>query len=140
MKGKKLSYDEKLQVLEEKKQERQRIFKELCKHVADGKSVNCFYYLTATDMKRMFEKYPEEFDQRELERAKMQGMDWWEEIGKRQANRTCLGNSRTWFYNMAHRYGWSDKVEIKAEHKGAVTVNVVNYGSQDACEDSVGNE
>ncbi len=58
-----------------------------------------------------------------------EGRQAWEEIGHKQANGQCLGNSRTWFYNMANRYGWRDKIEVEAEHKGQVQVQVVSYAS-----------
>jgi hypothetical protein len=74
--------------------------------------------------------YPEEFIQEELDNSLREGKIYWEDIGSRQANGNCLGNSRTWFYNMANRYGWKERLDIEAEHKGTVNVNVVSYASQ----------
>lgn len=130
MKGKKLSYKEKVAVLREKAEERRKIFKALCKHVGQGYSKECFTELSRHHIEEFFEKYPLEFCVEEFNIARQEGQAYWESLGRRQSDGTCLGNSRTWFYNMAMRYGWTDRVEVKAEHKGAVAVNIVNYGSQ----------
>ena len=59
-----------------------------------------------------------------------EGKDYWETLGKRQSEGTCLGNSRSWYYNMSNRYGWRDKHDVQAEHKGSVNVNVISYASK----------
>lgn len=129
MKGKKLEYKEKIARLRENAEERKKMFKQLCQHVAKGYSKDCFTEMSLRHIEEFFEKYPLEFDMEEYNMAKQEGKQYWETLGRRQADGTCLGNSRTWFYNMAMRYGWTDRVEVKAEHKGAVAVNIVNYGT-----------
>ncbi len=103
MKGKKLSAKERIEKLEADKNERRKIFKELCEHVGRGMSVESFPPLSANSIRKYLKDYPEEFCQEELDNAMRQGRDWWENVGRRQANGECLGNSRTWFYNMANR-------------------------------------
>ena len=85
-------------------------------------------------------KYPEEFPREEIELALVKGKEMWERIGLRQANGTCLGNSRSWFYNMANRYGWREKLDVEAEHKGEISVNVISYASQKARQDTENKE
>lgn len=132
MKGKKMTVKERLEKLERDKNERRKIFKELCDHVSEGLSIESFAGLSDRHFYRLAKMYPDDFDEEELYMAKQRGRDYWERIGQRQANGSCLGNSRTWYYNMANRYGWREKLEVEAEHKGSVNVNVVSYASQQA--------
>lgn len=130
VKGKKLSAKERIEKLEADKNERRKIFKELCEHVGKGMSLDSFAPLSANSIRKYLKEYPEEFCQEELDNAMRQGRDWWENVGRRQANGECLGNSRTWFYNMANRFGWREKLEVEAEHKGGINVNVISYASK----------
>lgn len=136
MKGKKLSIKERMAKLEGDKAERKKIFKELLDHVSSGLSMESFGPLSLTSVKTYLSSYPEEFVQEELDNAIRNSRSYWEDIGKRQANGQCLGNSRTWFYNMANRFGWREKLEVEAEHKGQVNINVVSYATQKARQDS----
>lgn len=135
MKGKKLTAKERLAKLEEDKNERRRIFKELCDHIAGGLSIESFGPLSDVTIKKYLSVYPEEFVEEELKDAMRRGRSYWETLGKRQAAGDCLGNSRTWFYNMANRFGWREKLEVEAEHKGQVNVNVISYATQKALRD-----
>jgi|SRR5215207_1415375 len=137
MKGKKLTVKERQEKLEASKIERRKIFKELCDHVSKGLSMECFGPLSVVSIREYLKTYKEEFVQEDLDNAIRQGRDWWENIGRSQANGSCLGNSRTWYYNMANRYGWREKLDIEAEHKGQVNINVVSYASQKAREKDV---
>lgn len=132
MKGKKLTLKERNEKLERDQNERRKIFKELCAHVERGYSLDCFGEMSVFTIKKYLKTYPEEFCEEELEEAVRKGKGHWEEIGYRQANGACLGNSRTWYYNMVNRYGWHEKSQIETEHKGQVNVNVVSYASQKA--------
>jgi hypothetical protein len=129
MKGRKLSHKEKIAKIAAHKTYRQAIFKELCAHVAKGYSADCFPKLSIVSIRNYLKIYPEEFLQDELDEAMREGKVFWEDIGARQANGLCLGNSRTWYYNMANRFGWREKLDIEAEHKGTVAVNIVSYAS-----------
>lgn len=129
MKGRKLSSQERIAKLEEDATERKRVFKELCDHVQGGLSLESFGPLSPVSIKKYLKAYKEEFIEEELEDALRKGRGYWESIGKRQANGECLGNSRTWFYNMANRYGWREKLEVEADHKGTLNVNVVSYAT-----------
>jgi hypothetical protein len=131
---------ERLAKLEHDKNERRKIFKELCAHLAEGMSLESFSLLSANSIRAYLKSYPEEFIQEELDDSLRQGRDWWERIGKSQASGQCLGNSRTWFYNMANRYGWREKIEVEAEHKGQVSINVVSYATEKARKASESNE
>ena len=108
---------------------RQRVCKELKKHLAEGLSINCFTGCGGRLLQRLIKEFPEDFDLEDIDYAKDKGMNWWEKLGKSQASGENCGNSRTWFYNMSNRYGWSDKVDLKADIKGNVNVSVVNYGT-----------
>lgn len=136
MKGKKLSHKERLEKLESDSAERRKVFKELQDHVAQGLSVESFPELSVTSIREYFKRYPEEFDQDELEKSLRKGRVWWESIGTAQANGSCLGNSRTWYYNMVNRYGWHEKAQIETEHKGNLNVNIVSYSSRKASPDT----
>lgn len=132
MKGKKLSHKERVEKLEQDTTERKRVFKELCEHVSKGYSLDCFGPLGTDSIRKYLKVYPEEFVQEELDNSLRQGKEYWETIGSKQANGQCLGNSRTWFYNMSNRYGWRDKIDVEAEHKGQLAVNIVSYASSKA--------
>jgi len=132
MKGKKLTHKERITKLEEDKSYRRAIFKELCDHVAKGFSLDCFAPLGDDSIKVYLKAYPEEFIQEELINALREGKESWEAIGRRQATGDCLGNSRSWWLNMAHRYKWSDRINVEAEHKGSIAVNIVDYATHKA--------
>lgn len=132
MKGRKMSAKEQMEKLESDKNERRKIFRELCNHVSAGYSLESFAPLSLPAIKRYQNLYIDDFPGDELEHALRRGRLEWESIGKRQSTGDCLGNSRSWYYNMANRYGWRDKLDVEAEHKGSVNVNVVSYASQRA--------
>lgn len=129
MKGRKLTYKEKIEKLESDASERRRVASALCAHLAEGYSVESFSELTTNSLKRYMNLYKEEFVPEEIELAAKKGQDMWEGIGKKQATGDCLGNSRSWWLNMAQRYKWSDRVNVETEHKGAIAVNIVSYAS-----------
>lgn len=135
MKGKKMSVKERILKLEEDKNERRKIFRELCTHVAAGYSIDCFAPISDQSIRKYLKTYPEEFIEEELANAMREAKAYWEDLGKRQSNGSCLGNSRSWFYNMANRFGWREKIDIEAEHKGQVNINVVSYSTKKARED-----
>jgi len=103
MKGKKLTVKERQEKLEASKIERRKIFKELCDHVSQGLSLECFVPLSPNSIREYLKTYKEEFVQEELDNAMRSGRGYWEGLGRSQANGSCLGNSRTWYYNMANR-------------------------------------
>ena len=106
---------------------RERLFKEICKHIASGYSIDCFFHLDHQTISKYLDIYPKEFVRVELEQAKRAGKRAWEDIGRAQSNGECLGNSKSWYYNMCNRYGWTDKVETKIDHAGQIAVQVINY-------------
>ncbi len=129
MKGKKLTYNERVSKLESDSTERRRVFNMLLTHLGRGFSLESFSEMSPNSVKRYLNVYKEEFVQEELDEAMRKGREMWEDIGHKQANGQCLGNSRTWFYNMSNRFGWRDKIDIEAEHKGQLAVNIVSYAS-----------
>ena len=140
MKGKKLSAKERMAKLEKDAAERRRVFKELCDHLSKGYSLDCFPTMSDVTVRKFITLYPEEFVEEELVEAKRHGKLHWEGIGHRQALGSCLGNSRSWYYNMANRYGWREKVEIEAEHKGEVAINVISYATTKASKNDESND
>jgi hypothetical protein len=129
MKGKKMTSAERKNKLESDKLERRKVFRELLTHLQRGLSLTCFGPLSDSSIYEYCKTYPEEFKAEELQEALRQGKNWWESIGQSQTNGSCMGNSRTWFYNMANRYGWRDKVDIESDNKHSLNVNVVSYAT-----------
>jgi len=127
MKGKKLSAKEIQEQVLISPSLRKTLFKELLDHLKNCYSMDCFPPLSEHTIMKLVELFPEDFCPLKLQEACRQAKGSWELIGHRQANGLCLGNSRSWYYNMSNRYGWSDRQEIKNEHKGSVQVQVVNY-------------
>jgi hypothetical protein len=136
MKGRKLSFLERQAKIEQEASERRKVFKELLTHVSMGYSLDCFEPMSVTTIKKYLKVFKEEFIEEELEQAMRQGKNYWEGLGRSQSNGSCLGNSRSWYYNMANRYGWREKLDIEAEHKGNVQVNIVSYARGQASSDS----
>lgn len=106
---------------------RKDIFRKLLDHLKAGLSVDCFKFLSFHSIQRCLREYPAEFVQSKYDQALREGQDMWEDIGKAQALGKCLGNSKSWYYNMANRYGWRERVDLQSEHKGAMQVEIVNY-------------
>lgn len=137
MKGKKLSHKERIAKLESDKNERRKVFNELLAHVRNGFSLDCFGPLSDQSIRNYLKAYPDEFVGEDLQNAMRLGKEYWEGLGRSQSNGSCLGNSRSWYYNMANRYGWREKLEVEAEHKGSVSINVVSYASKKTLNDTV---
>lgn len=109
---------------------RRKIAERLYRHLSDGYSENCFEELSAKGVQKCLQEYPEEFILEDYESACRRGQRLWEGIGRKQASGECQGNSRTWFYNMSNRYGWSEKADVSHDHSGQVTVNVMHYSKE----------
>ena len=125
--GKKSTYKERMRLLANSAVERRRVFVNLVRHLKAGYSLDCFSELSENSIREFLKTYPEEFVWEEVEQALRDGKSGWENLGRRQADGTCLGNSRSWYYNMVNRYKWRERVEVDAEVKGSLSVNVVNY-------------
>lgn len=106
---------------------RKKLFADLKRHIVAGYSLDCWDVMGQLTIEDFLTKYPEEFDAEELLAAQRKGKLGWENIGRRQAEGTCLGNSRAWYYNMAQRYGWSERQQIDLKHDGQVNVAIVSY-------------
>ena len=136
MKGKKLSGKDRKARLAGDPTERRRIFKDICVHLSTGYSLDCFPDLAIECIQGYIKSYPDEFVQEELEEALRRGKVYWEGIGNRQARGDCLGNSRSWQYNMINRYRWSDRLEVDAKMSGSMDVSIVSYASTKASRDT----
>ena len=121
------TYKERRDALKDDEKYREWLHKRLLQHLREGLSAQCFGILDKTTMSEAIKKYPQSFDMREIESAVDEGQARWEQLGYAQANGKNLGNSRTWYYNMANRYGWSEKSKVDIDAKQAVTVQVVSY-------------
>lgn len=127
MKGKKLNGSEKTKLFAESSEYRKEVFRELERHLSDGYSMDCFVPLDQQTIEEATKKYPLEFDPVAIKEAQRAGKSGWEALGRAQANGTCMGNSRTWYYNMNHRFGWTDKQSIDHKVDGQISVSIVNY-------------
>ncbi len=124
--------------LQESSEEREKLFKKLLDHIAQGFSLESFPECSEKVLKKMFECFPIEFCQEEMDVALKKGRHFWEKVGKDQSLGKCLGNSSSWKFNMSAKYGWTDKVDVRAEHTGAVAVQVVSYAA--SCESAEGGQ
>jgi hypothetical protein len=136
MKGNAVTVKDRQAAVEARAEDRRKIFKELCMHVSAGYSVESFPELSRPTIEVYLKKYPLEFDLDELDKALRKGRTLWEGIGKKQAMGECLGNSRSWFLNMVNRYSWRERVDIEAEHRGSLEVQVVSYASKKRSRDT----
>ncbi len=125
-----MTFQEKGRKFAEDETYRREVFINLCKHLEKGYSLDCFDECSDDSIRKYLKTYKGEWVQEELDQAIRKGKGTWEGIGFRQANGECLGNSRSWYYNMANRYGWREKLDIEQENKGQVSVNIVSYATQ----------
>lgn len=130
MKGKKLTFKEKIKAIYEEPAETRRAYQRLLNHLAEGFSPDTCSPLTEKIVAELCEKWPDIWIAEEIGDAMMRGKLAWESIGRRQADGSCMGNSRSWYYNMSNRYGWSDRQTVDAKVEGSVSVNIVNYSSK----------
>ena len=131
-KGKRLGAQERKELIESSAHERKKVFEELLRHLRAGYCIDSFGPLSRAAIFLYIDRFPGDFVMSELEQAQRDGYAGWEQIGRRQAEGTCLGNSRSWYYNMSNRYGWRERAEVATEHSGSVAVQVVSYASQKA--------
>lgn len=106
---------------------RKKLFEELLKHVRAGFCEKNYKYMAPQAIERAFLEFPEEFNREEYEEALRDGYAGWEQIGRRQAEGRCLGNSRAWSFAMSHKFGWSDRVKVEAQTESNVNVSIVSY-------------
>ena len=130
MAAKKLSRKERTEMIKSNPKYRAQMFSDICSHLRDGYSLDCFGPLSEQSILDYTKLYPEEFVFEDLVEARREGKEGWESIGRDQATGKCLGNSRSWYYNMANRYGWRDKIDIEAQHSGQVQIEIVNYATK----------
>jgi hypothetical protein len=116
---------------------RQSVFKSLLKHVRDGYSLDAFNLLSLYSIEAAIKAYPDEFCVEELEAAQRDAKCFWEGLGRKQSDGTCMGNSRSWYYNMSNRYKWTDRVQAEVEHKGNLNVSIINYMDSNRADDDV---
>ena len=127
VKGKKVTSKDRLAKARTSAPERRKIFQELCRHISQGLALDSFRVMSLPTIEKYLRDYPEEFDRDELDEAVRVGKAFWEDIGRRQSLGTCIGNSRSWYYNMSNRYGWSERQQVDAKTEGNVQVSIVSY-------------
>jgi hypothetical protein len=121
------TYKERRQALKDDEKYRDWIHVRLLEHLREGLSIDCFGIIARQTMSEAIKNHPESFDVEEIELAIEQGKAMWEKLGHAQANGKNLGNSRTWYYNMSNRYGWSERSKQEIDAKQNVTVSVISY-------------
>jgi hypothetical protein len=116
---------------------RRDLCRRLCDHLSKGYSMECFAEISTNSLKSLLKDYREDFDMEKIDMAVQAGRQAWEQIGARQASGSCLGNSRSWWLNMAVRYGWTERQAVDVAHSGQVAVSVVNYASNKPSQSSL---
>lgn len=106
---------------------RANTFRALLLHLRDGYSMDCFGPMSEKSIFEATKNHPLDFKLEEIEIALRDAKTGWERIGRQQAIGTCVGNSRSWYYNMSNRYGWSDKQKVETSGSQALNVSIVNY-------------
>lgn len=93
--------------------ERQEAFRLYCLHIAAGYAATSFYEPVCDDtIDDMLKRYPNEFNLKELRRARNKGRLVWEQIGLRGTIGKIKGfNAHSWKFNMQNRLGWKDRSE-----------------------------
>jgi hypothetical protein len=112
-------------------------FRKLLSHLRAGNSIDCFGPMSEKTIWEATKKYPETWKLEEIEIALRDAKEGWEKIGRQQALGTCIGNSRSWFYNMSNRYGWSDKQKVETSGNSQLQVSIVNYSSTKQAKDTI---
>jgi len=120
------SYKQFLVALKTDKELQTLVSHELLQHVRDGFSLDSFKFLSVSEIGEAVKEGW--VCEKELEKATREGKGYWEGLGRAQSNGTCIGNSKSWYYNMSNRYGWRDRFDVASEHKGNIEVSVVSYG------------
>ncbi len=104
MRGKRLGAKERIQKLKDDKSFRREIFRDLCVHLRQGRGIVTFPEISEGVIGECIKTYPDEFVREELDEALREGYRTWEDIGIKQSTGHCIGNSRSWFYNMANKH------------------------------------
>ncbi len=129
-----------LQDLRDSKELRKKVLGAYCEHVSSGFKGDSFE-IDKKIIEKCFQEFRDEFEHEHglsIEAAEREGLRFWESVGRSQALGECLGNARAWIYNMANRYGWTDKQRVEQEHKGTVAVNIVQYKAPGGAVDTQG--
>lgn len=115
---------------------RREIFEGLLRHLRAGYSLDCYGPVGQSTIEEFTKSYPNEFNVGELIEATREAKQGWEQLGRHQADGSCIGNSRSWVYNMINRYDWTDKTKVETTGTQAVNVNIVSYTSTQASDNS----
>jgi hypothetical protein len=135
-KNKRVSARERWNTLQTDKTLRTQLFHGLLTHLRAGYSFDCFPELSDKQCLELLKSYPEEWVEADFIEALRDGKLGWESIGRRQAEGTCVGNSRSWVYNMINRFDWTDKTKLETTGTQAVNVNIVSYTSTQATDNT----
>jgi hypothetical protein len=94
--------------------QRKKLCDDLCKHLAQGLSMECFTGCSKQTLYNYMEKHKEDLDPIKIQEAKDAGRAMWEKIGLGIATGKLKGNSTAWIFNMKNRYrqDWNDRSEV----------------------------
>ncbi len=115
---------------------RKELFSDLLRHLRAGYSIDCFGALSEQSIRMMLKTYQDDWIEGELIEAMRDAKQGWEQLGRHQADGSCVGNSRSWVYNMINRYDWTDKTKVETTGTQAVNVNIVSYTSPSTVDSS----
>lgn len=111
------------------------IFNDLKTHLLSGYSLDCFATMSEKSIWEAMKNYALEWPVEEFEETVRKAKAGWEQIGRGQAMGTCLGNSRSWYYNMMNRYNWSDKSKVETSGNSEIQVSIIDYSSTRKAQD-----
>lgn len=126
-KKQKLGIRERIALLNSSAPARRKCFQGLINHLVSGFSIDCYGEVSEKTIEEFLVRYPDEFVLEELQDAMRRGKAGWERIGRQQADGSCMGNSRSWQYNMINRYKWTDRTEVKSDVNSNVSIQVISY-------------
>lgn len=113
------------------------VFEELLEHLRRGYSLDSFGMASRDTILLMLKTHAAEWPEKDLWNAVRKGQELWESLGYKQAAGLSMGNASAWKFAMSAKYGWTDKIEVNANHSGNVDVTIVDYAKHKTSSDSV---
>lgn len=91
-------------------EERKEICRQLCEHLREGFSFNCFPPLSHNAIRRYIEAYPDDMNSSDIDQAYREGIHGYEKIGN-DAIKGLIPGFQNGAYNliMRNKAGWIDK-------------------------------
>lgn len=89
-----------------------------CEHIKKGFSDASFPDCEPKTFKRYLRLYPEDFDTDQIAECRRIRLLYWEASGIAGMSGKLPGfNANSWKYNMANRFGWSDRQQLDVNDK-----------------------